>query len=78
MAPNAGVGSEESESNGMNKELEELLERSKAIVMTPEQREEQRRSFAYGNAKISNPNVTREMVDRAAEEMQKTSADGKR
>ncbi|TEU11352.1 MAG: hypothetical protein E3J21_23820 [Anaerolineales bacterium] len=61
----------------MNKELEELLERSKAVVMTPEQREEQRRGFAYGNAKISNPNVTRGMVDRAAEEMRKASADGK-
>lgn len=31
--------------------------------MTPEEREEQRRSFAYGNVKLSNPEVTREMVD---------------
>lgn len=30
-------------------------------------REEQRRSFAYGNACLSNSNVTREMIDRAAE-----------
>lgn len=52
----------------MNKELEDLLEKTKSIVMTPEQREEQCRDFAYGNAKISNPAVTREMVDRAAEE----------
>ncbi len=52
----------------MNKELEELLERTKSVVMTPEQREEQCRDFAYGNAKISNPCVTREMIDQAAEE----------
>jgi len=50
-----------------NKELEELLDMAKSVVMTPEQREEQRRSFAYGNAKISNPSVTREMIDLAAE-----------
>lgn len=53
----------------MSKELEELLEQAKTIVMTAEQREKQRRSFAYGNAKISNPMVTREMVDQAAERM---------
>ena len=37
--------------------------------MTPEEREEQRRSFAYGNAALSNPNITREMVDDAAERL---------
>jgi hypothetical protein len=31
--------------------------------ITPEDREAQRRSFAYGNAKLSNENVTRDMVD---------------
>lgn len=30
-------------------------------------REQQRRSFAYGNTKIENPVVTREMVDMAAD-----------
>lgn len=37
--------------------------------MTPEAKACQRISFAYGNANISNPNVTREMVERAAEKM---------
>jgi len=37
--------------------------------MTDERREEQRRSFAYGNAAISNSLVTREMIDRAADEV---------
>lgn len=30
------------------------------------EREAQRRSFAFGNASIDNPNVTREMIDAAA------------
>lgn len=36
---------------------------------TPAELESQRRSFAYGNAVIDNPNVTREMVDAAAEKI---------
>ena len=48
-----------------------LIERSKKHEMTAEEREAQRRSFAFGNANIDNPNVTREMVDRAAEEIAK-------
>jgi hypothetical protein len=37
--------------------------------MTATEREEQRRSFAFGNASMSNPNVTRAMVDAAADRM---------
>lgn len=37
--------------------------------MTPAELDQQRRSFAYGNAVIDNPNVTRDMVERAAEKM---------
>jgi len=47
----------------MTKELEELLRRSKAIKMTPQQEAEQRRSFAYGNTKIENDRITREMIN---------------
>jgi hypothetical protein len=43
--------------------------KGKRHEMTPEEREAQRRSFAYGNAVIDNPNVTREMVDAAAEKI---------
>jgi len=46
----------------MTKELEELLRRSKAITMTPEQQAKQRQSFAYGNTKIENDRITREMI----------------
>jgi len=35
----------------------------------PTPNEAQRRSFAYGNAAIENPNVTREMVDQEADKM---------
>lgn len=53
-----------------NAELDRLLEKARnAPPMTPEEREEQRRSFAYGNAAIENPGVTRELVDRVADGM---------
>lgn len=51
----------------MSKKLKKLLENTKDVVMTPEQRESQRRSFAYGNAHIENEYVTREMINNAAD-----------
>lgn len=51
----------------MTKELQELLDAAKKIVMSPRDKEEQRRSFAFGNANIENPRVTRETVKKAAE-----------
>lgn len=42
--------------------FEKLLERAKNYQMTEEEKEKQRISFAFGNASISNPNITREMV----------------
>ena len=53
----------------MDKSLSELLEWSKKIEMTPQQQEQQRRSFAYGNAKIENDRITREMINSEAELM---------
>jgi hypothetical protein len=47
--------------------LEDLLEAAKKFVLTQQEKEEQRRSFAYGNTKIGNSRITREMVDREAE-----------
>lgn len=51
--------------------LEELLAWARKHPMTPEEREEQRRDFAYGNVKLHNENITREMIDRAAERLKK-------
>jgi hypothetical protein len=46
----------------MTKELQELVDRTRKIEMTPNQLREQRRSFAYGNTHIENDRITREMV----------------
>lgn len=51
----------------MTKELQELLNAAKEVVVSPEQKEEQRRSFAFGNTNIENPLITREIVDKEAE-----------
>jgi len=47
--------------------LQKLLDQAKRVVPSAEEQEEQRRSFAYGNTKIENPRITREMVDREAD-----------
>ena len=51
----------------VTKELQELLDAAKRIVVSPEQKEEQRRSFAFGNTNIENPRITRETIDKEAE-----------
>ncbi len=50
-----------------NSDFEKLLAQAGQHRMTPAELEAQRRSFAFGNANIDNPNVTREAVDKAAE-----------
>jgi hypothetical protein len=54
-------------------ELTILVEKAKKIKMSPGDREQQRRSFAYGNANIENDAVTREVIDEVADGMEKTS-----
>jgi len=51
----------------MPDELKQLIEKARAVKMTPEDRERQRRSFAYGNTAFENPLITREMVDAEAD-----------
>ena len=58
----------------MNTDIKDLIEAARHITMTPEQLDEQRRSFAYGNTAIENPLITREMVDQVAEKLAKTYA----
>ena len=48
-----------------------LLEAAKTAKPTPEHREQQRRSFVYGNTHFENELITREMVDREAEKLAK-------
>jgi hypothetical protein len=45
------------------KTLDELIERTRDIAMSPEERA-QRRSSVYGNTAIANPDVTREIIAR--------------
>jgi hypothetical protein len=58
----------------MTAKLQELIDRAKTVTMTPEQREQQRRSFAYGNSKIENSRITRRSINEAAEKMAETDA----
>jgi hypothetical protein len=53
----------------MGEELKNLIEVAKRVTPTPADREEQRRSFAYGNTAFENSRITREMVDRQAEKL---------
>ncbi len=62
----------------MTKALKELIEAAKNAKPTPEQREQQRRSFAYGNAAFENALITREMIDREAEKLSREGDDARK
>ena len=53
----------------MTQELTELVAAAKARPFPEEEREAQRRRFAYGNAKIENNLVTWEMIVEADEQI---------
>jgi hypothetical protein len=55
----------------MTDNLKKLLDAAKTAKPSPEHREEQRRSFVYGNTHFENELITREMVDREAEKLAK-------
>jgi len=52
-----------------------LIEAAKAVHMDAAQRAEQRNSFVYGNTKIENEKVTRDLVDRIAADMPQRAPD---
>lgn len=54
-----------------DQDLKKLVDLARHAPFTPEQREEQRRSFAFGNTNFENADVTRAMVDQAAEALEK-------
>lgn len=54
-----------------NQSISRLVELAKTVRVSDEQKEEQRRSFAYGNTATENAQITREMVDREAIAMTK-------
>jgi len=47
----------------MSPQLQALIDAARNRPFGSEEREAQRRSFAYGNARIENERITREMVD---------------
>lgn len=53
----------------MSNDLTELLAAAKKADLTSEEKEAQRRSFAYGNTKIENDRITRELVDQEADRL---------
>lgn len=53
-----------------NLSLDELMKLAGKVVMTEAQKEEQRRDWVYGNTKLSNPNITRELVNEVADKME--------
>jgi hypothetical protein len=58
--------------------LATLIEMARSVKMTPQDWEEQRRSFAYGNTKIENDRITREIVDQEAEALKRAEAGARR
>ncbi len=50
----------------MTEDLAILVERAKPVKMTNQEKDQQRKSFAYGNTKIENDLITRAMVEKAA------------
>ena len=57
----------------MTDELKKLLETAKTVEMSPADQEQQRRSFAYGNTSMENRRITRDTIDKAAEDLKPTS-----
>jgi hypothetical protein len=58
--------------------LKKLLEAAKTALPSPQQREQQRRSFAFGNTAFENELITREMIDRQADELARERDDARR
>jgi len=55
----------------MSEKLQGLIEKARAVRMSIQDAEKQRRSFAYGNTKIENDRITREMIDDQAEALKR-------
>lgn len=47
----------------MSRELQQLLDAARLHEFSAAEKEEHRRSFAFGNTKIENARITRELID---------------
>jgi hypothetical protein len=50
-------------------DLTKLIEAARGVTMTPDERERQRQSFAFGNAHLENQYVTLDRIKQAAAEL---------
>jgi hypothetical protein len=60
--------------NNMSTDLDELLELARHQPVSQEERHAQRLSFAYGNARLSDPRITRDSIREAAEKIDQQRA----
>jgi hypothetical protein len=58
----------------MTMKLSTLIEMARSVKMSAQDWEEQRRSFAYGNTKLENDRITREMIDQEAEALKRAES----
>ena len=58
----------------MTEALEKLISEARKVVSSAEEREQQRRSFAFGNTSIENSRITRETIDREAENLRRQTS----
>jgi hypothetical protein len=58
----------------MTDALKKLIEATRTLDQSARDKEQQRRSFAYGNTKFENDRITREMVDLQAELLNKNAS----
>jgi Fic family protein len=61
----------------MTRDLQELIDKARNIKMSVGEEELQRRSFAYGSAKIENNDITRDIIEQAALRLEKSTSDGR-
>ena len=79
MSVSLAISNVSNRRSAVSKALEALLEAAKkAMPPSAAHREEQRRSFAYGNTAFENPLITREMIDEQAEIIARERHDDKR
>jgi hypothetical protein len=60
-----------------NTSLSRLIEIAKEVRPTAADREKQRRSFVYGNTAFENRRISREMVERQADELAQSQSKSK-
>jgi hypothetical protein len=62
----------------MTSTLKMLIDAARKVTASVQHREDQRRSFAYGNTAFENSRITREMIDRQAEKLAERARDERR